>query len=155
VRRALVLALFSALVLAGTSAAAVAPLFDQATAHPGERVTIEAGYVGNRPGQVIVYLIRLGDVPRLFHVPYIGLPVPQPGPPPTDPRLHRLGPMRTNGHGGGKLELTVPSPAPARYTLVVWGKTCVRPNGDHWYMAAPNFILNPKAILRVVRKRRP
>ena len=46
----------------------------------------------------ILYVPLLDDVPKLFH---------------------GLGPMRTNGHGGSTLELTVPSPSPARTDGIV------------------------------------
>jgi hypothetical protein len=90
-------------------------------------------------------------VPRLFHVSYTGLPTPQPGPPPRDARLRLLGACARSGRpGGGQLVFRVPRTArPGRYTTIVWCKTCAR-GGNHWFMAAPNFILNPRAVLRVL-----
>ncbi len=140
----------AALVEAGAAAAAVAPVFERADARRGDRVRIDCGYVGETKGAVVLYLVRLADVPRLFRVPYSGLIEPDSGPPPRDPRLRLLGTCATGDpNGGGQLVFRVPvSARTGRYTTVVWCKTC-RSGGDHWFMAAPNYVANRRAVLRV------
>jgi hypothetical protein len=36
--------------------------------------------------------------------------------------------------------------------IVVWCKPCAPPRGDHWWMAAPNYVTNARAVLRITRK---
>lgn len=122
-----------------TADAAVAPLFDRTSARIGERVGITVGYAP-APGSLVLYLVPLALAPRYVLGGY-GLPRPAPGPPPPDPRLVALGSPRS-----ARLSFRVPRLEPGRYTLVVWCKPC---GNDHWAMATPNFVLNPRAILRI------
>jgi hypothetical protein len=97
----------------------------------------------------VLYLVRLEHVPKIFHVPYSGLPEPQPGPPPRDRRLRPLGAcVGGDARGRGHVDFRVRGERPGRYTLVIWCRTCER-GGDHWFAAAPNYIVNQRAVLRV------
>jgi hypothetical protein len=147
--RALPVLVVAAAVWAATATAAVAPLFDRTRARVGERVRIDVGYAPI-PRQILLYLIPLRLAPK-----YVsggsGLPRPAPGPPPADPHLLPLSSPRADPSGlpgSARLFFRVPRVAAGRYTIVVWCKPC---GNDHWAMATPSFVQNPRAILRVIR----
>jgi hypothetical protein len=146
--RTLALLAVAAAVWAASAAGAVAPLFDRTQARVGERVRIDVGYAP-RPTGILLYLIPLRLAPK-----YVSggdnLPQPAPGPPPADPHLFPLYAPTPDGtsRGGAHLFFRVPRVAAGGYTIVVWCKPC---GNDHWAMATPSYVQNPRAILRVMR----
>lgn len=138
----------TAAVWASTAAAAVAPLFDRTQARVGERVRIDVGYAP-QPKGILLYLVPLRLAGKYVSGGY-GLPRPAPGPPPPNPHLFPLYSPKPdpNSPGGARLFFRVPRVAAGRYTIVVWCKPC---GNDHWAMATPSFVQNPRAILRVTR----
>jgi hypothetical protein len=134
-----------ATIFAGAASAAVAPLFDRTQARAGERVRIDMAYAP-KPNGIELYLIPLQRAPQ-YVLGNRGLPAPAPGRPPADPRLVPLGSPKRAGTSSARLTLRVPKLAPGRYTIVVWCKPC---GNDHWAMATPSYVANPRAVLRIV-----
>lgn len=136
----------AAAVWPATASPAVAPLFDRTQARVGERVRIDVGYAPEPKG-IRLYLIPLALAPKYVSGAY-GLPRPAPGPPAPDPQLFSLYSPKPDPQslGGARLFFRVPSLAAGRYTIVVWCKPC---GNDHWAMATPSYVQNPRAILRV------
>ena len=133
-----------ALVAAPAADAKGGLLFDRAVARPGDRLAVATPYEVH-PGGLVLWLVRLEHAPRFFTIPYQGAPIPERGPPPRRPGLIRLGVTGPYGWTGARLEFRLPRVAPGRYTLVVWCRPC----GTHWALAAPNWIVGERTVLRV------
>jgi hypothetical protein len=130
----LALSLVAGLVLPADLAAAVAPVFTRAIAHPGDRVGVVQPVRIGRPlhGRtgIIVYLIPLSRAPTGA----------RDGPPLRSLTHHRLGELAGDRHGYWRLWFRVPDVAPGAYTTLVWCRRCGGASYPHGSVFAGGFL---------------
>ena len=132
-KKALV-ALTAAAIAAGAASEARASLvlaFDRESAAPGTRVSVFAGFGGERassfgPGGyagVEVYLVPLALVDEL-HVARPDGSLVRRRRPPRHPRLVRIGTLARDREGVGRVTFRVPPIPPGEYTTGIWCPPC-------------------------------
>lgn len=136
-----------ALVAVESAPAAIAPVFDRATARIGESVaafqpgSFQPGCGGIRRSGIRLYLIT---VRQAYALAFPTSDAALPNPPPRSLLRRPLGELRCARGGVLRLRFRIPAVAPGRYTTLVHCKPC----GNTWF---PGGFLGKNGVLRVRR----